>query len=303
VEDILRKLNFNRSFLSDYQGMIGIDKHIEQIQSLLHLDSEDVRIVGIWGMGGIGKTTIASAIYHKLATQFCSNSIILNVQQEIERFGLHYIQRKYVPKLRGENNTSSRLRFSYDPRFKWTKSLLVLDDINNSDQLTNLIGMRINFEPGSRIIVTSRDMQVLKNVDADEIYEVKGMNFRESLQLFCLNAFKQNYPVEDYAGLTEKILYYAKGVPLALKVLGFLLCSRTKEAWESQLKKMDKLPEKDIFKVLKLSYKCLDEEQKDIFLDIACFYIGHLESIVVQTLNSRGFSKTEALYLFQKVEL
>jgi hypothetical protein len=56
VKDILRKLQLNCSFLSDYQGMIGIDKHIEQIQSLLHIDSEEVRIVGIWGMGNISKT-------------------------------------------------------------------------------------------------------------------------------------------------------------------------------------------------------------------------------------------------------
>ncbi|GAU12880.1 hypothetical protein TSUD_73670 [Trifolium subterraneum] len=280
VKDILRKLQLNCSFLSDYQGMIGIDKHIEQIQSLLHIESEEVRIVGIWGMGGIGKTTIATAIYKKLAPQFSSSSIILNVQQEMERFGLHHIRRKYISELVGENNTFSGSSLS----------LIVFDDVNNSSQLKDLIGTRNNFGPGSRVIVTSRDMQVLKNVDADGIYEVKEMNFHESLRLFCLNAFKQNYPVDDYADLSEKILNYAKGVPLALKVLGFLLCGRTKEAWESQLQKLDKLPENDIFKVLELSYEGLDEEQKDIFLDIACFYRGDLENVVAQTLDSCGFS-------------
>jgi hypothetical protein len=66
--------------------------------------------------------------------------------------------------------------------------------------------------------------------------------------------------------------------------------TKTKKAWESQLQKLDKLPENDIFKVLKLSYEGLDEEQKDIFLDIACFYRGHLENVVAQTLDSCGFS-------------
>jgi hypothetical protein len=290
AKDILRKLQLNCSIVSDYKGMIGIDKHIEQIQSLLHIESEVVQIVGIWGMGGIGKTTIATAIYKKLATQFSSSSIILNVQQEMERFGLHHVRSKYISELLGDDNRSSGLCFSYDRRLELTRVLLVLDDVNNSAELKDLIGIRCNYAPGSRIIVTSRDMQVLKNVDADGIYEVKEMNFHESLRLFCLNAFKQNYPVEDYADLTEKILNYAKGVPLALKVLGFLLCGRTKEAWESQLRKLDKLPENDIFKVLKLSYEGLDEEQKDIFLDIACFYRGHLENVVAQTLDSCGFS-------------
>jgi hypothetical protein len=290
VEDILKKLKLNFSFVSDYEGMVGIDKHAKEIESLLNVESAGVRIVGIWGMGGIGKTTIASAIYYKLATQFSSSSIILNVQQEIERFGLQNIQNKYLSELLEENNMSSRLSLSNVRRLKRTKALLVLDDVNNSAQLKDLIGMRWNYAPGSRIIVTSRDMQVLKNVDADAIYEVKEMNFHESLRLFCLNAFKQNYPVEDYVDLSEKILNYAKGVPLALKVLGFLLCGRTKEAWESQLQKLDKLPENDIFKVLKLSYEGLDEEQKDIFLDIACFYRGHLENVVAQTLDICGFS-------------
>ncbi|CAJ2676029.1 unnamed protein product [Trifolium pratense] len=290
VKDILRKLNLNFSFVSDNEGMIGIEEHAKQIESLLKVESAGVRIVGVWGMGGIGKTTIATAIYHKLATQFSSSSIILNVQQEIERFGRHNIQNKYLCELLEENNLSSRLSLLNDRRLKQTKALLVLDDVNNSAQLKDLIGMRSNFAPSSRIIVTSRDKQVLNNVGADEIYEVKEMNFHESLRLFCLNAFKQNNPIEDYAGLTDKILNYAKGVPLALKVLGFLLCGRTKEAWESQLQKLDKLPENDIFKVLKLSYEGLDEEQKDIFLDIACFFRGHLVNVVAQTLDICGFS-------------
>lgn len=161
--------------------------------------------------------------------------------------------------------------------------------MNDSDQLEGLIG-RSTFGLGSRIIVTSRDKQVLENANADEIYEVREMDFQDSLQLFCLSAFKQNYPIETYVSLSEKVLNYAKGVPLALKVLGLLLLGRTKKAWESELQKLEKLPDLKTFKVLKLSYDELDDEQKDIFVDIACFYRGHLENVVAQTLDSCGFS-------------
>lgn len=43
--------------------------------------------------------------------------------------------------------------------------------------------------------MSSRDKQVLENANADEIYEVREMDFQDSLQLFCLSAFKQNYPI------------------------------------------------------------------------------------------------------------
>ncbi|XP_045824509.1 disease resistance protein RPV1-like isoform X4 [Trifolium pratense] len=290
AEDILKKLN--RPVSSDYcDAMTGIDMHIEQIQYLLLLESPTVRIIGIWGMGGIGKTTIATAIFEKLATQFSSRSIVLNVQQEIEKYGLDHVKSKYLSKLLGEDITSSEYNFSFDPRLKRMKVLLVFDDVKDSDQLQYLIGTHPNFGEGSRIIVTSRDRQVLENANADEIYQVRGMDYQDSLQLFHSFAFKQNRPLEEtYVSLSKQVLDYAKGVPLALKVLGSLLYGRTKEAWESELQKLKKLPDHKIFSLLKLSYDGLDEEQKDIFLDIACFHRGHSEKHVALTLDSCGFS-------------
>ncbi|GAU19772.1 hypothetical protein TSUD_78980 [Trifolium subterraneum] len=287
VKDIVKKLNHSVTCVSsDYEGMTGIDNHIENIQSLLLLESPNVRIIGIWGMGGIGKTTIANAIFEKFATHFSSRSIVLNVQQEIERAGPDHVKSKYLSKLLGEDISSSE----NNPRLKRTKVLLVFDDVKDSDQLKDLIGTHSNFGQGSRIIVTSRDRQVLENANAHEIYQVREMDDQVSLQLFCLFAFKQNHPKESFVSLTEKVLDYAKGLPLALKVLGSLLYGRTKEAWESELQKLRKLPDLNIFRLLKLSYDGLDEEQKDIFLDIACFHRGQYKKDVTLALDSCGFS-------------
>jgi len=95
---------------------------------------------------------------------------------------------------------------------------------------------------------------------------------------------------KPYVSLSEKVLDYANGVPLALVVLGSLLYGKTKEVWESQLQKLEKLPDDEIFSVLKLSYDGLGSEQKEIFLDIACFYRGYYENFAVQTLDCCGFS-------------
>ncbi|KAL9318299.1 hypothetical protein ACSQ67_014816 [Phaseolus vulgaris] len=287
VEDILRKLNL---YSTSYdQGIIGIEKHIEGIQSLLHPESPDVRIIGIWGMGGIGKSTICDQIYHKLALQFDSSSLVLDVQEKIQRDGVDRIKTKYQSELLKEEK-SPYLSY-YNERLKRKKVLLILDDVTDSAQLQKLIGGSDSFGQGSRIIMTSRDRQVLKNAGADDIYEVKELNFYDSMRLFSLHAFKQKSSEEiAYRELSEKVLRYAKGIPLALQILGSLLYGRTREAWESQLQKLKKGQHLGIFNVLKLSYDGLEEEEKNIFLDIACFYRGRVEIEVAETLGDCGFS-------------
>ncbi|CAJ2662027.1 unnamed protein product [Trifolium pratense] len=93
---------------------------------------------------------------------------------------------------------------------------------------------------------------MLKNANVDETYQVTKMDSQDSLQLFCSFAFKQNNLEEPYVSLSKKVLDYAKGIPLALKVLGKLLQGRQKEEWESQLQKLEKHPNLEIFNLLKL---------------------------------------------------
>ncbi|XP_068471338.1 disease resistance protein RPV1-like isoform X2 [Phaseolus vulgaris] len=289
VEDILRKLN--RYSTSYDQGIIGIEKNIEGIQSLLHLESTDVRIIGICGMGGIGKTTICNQIYQKLAVQFDSSSLVLDVQEKIQRDGIDSIRRKYLSVLLKEEIKKSPDLSYYNERLKRTKAILILDDVTDSAILKKLIGGSGSFGQGSRIIMTSRDRQVLRNAGADDIYEVKELNFDDSHKLFSLHAFKQKSSAEkSYMDLSEKVLRYAKGIPLALQILGSLLYGRTREAWESELQKLKKGQHLGIFNVLKLSYDGLEEEEKNIFLDIACFYRGHEEIEVAERLDDFGFS-------------
>ena len=61
----------------DFDGLVGIENHITQISSLLSLDSvDDVRMVGIWGPAGIGKTTIARALHRKLSSNFTHSAFM-----------------------------------------------------------------------------------------------------------------------------------------------------------------------------------------------------------------------------------
>ena len=155
--------------------------------------------------------------------------------------------------------------------------LIILDDVDDVDQIKNLLGKCDWFAPGSRIIMTTRNKQlldILRNVSTYDYYdyEVKELDEYEALELFRKHAFPSNILHEDYLELENQVIHYAKGLPLALKVMGVDLCGRTTQEWKETLDCYEKNPHKDIQKVLKRSYEGLNKNEQIIFLDIACFF-------------------------------
>uniref|UniRef100_A0A0R0GJQ9 Uncharacterized protein n=1 Tax=Glycine max TaxID=3847 RepID=A0A0R0GJQ9_SOYBN len=167
------------------------------------------------------------------------------------------------------------------------KVFIVLDDVDTSEQLENLIEDFDFLGLGSRVIVTTRNKQIFSQVD--KIYKVKELSIHHSLKLFCLSVFREKQPKHGYEDLSRSAISYCKGIPLALKVLGASLRSRSKQAWECELRKLQKFPNMEIHNVLKLSYDGLDYSQKEIFLDIACFLRGKQRDHVTSILEAFDF--------------
>ncbi|PON42392.1 TIR-NBS-LRR-like protein [Trema orientale] len=280
VQDTMEKLN-SVSLSDDLNGLIGIDKRIEHVESLLLIESsQDVRIVGIWGMGGMGKTTLAHVIYSRLYYQFEGYCFLENVREQWQKCGRLGLRNKLFAELLGEENQDMVNMLFVKARLCRTKVLIVLDDLDELAQFEDLIGGRNWFSHGSRIIVTTRNKQVLKNIEVDRIYKAEQLEEDEALQLFCLNAFKRNTPSRSYIELSRKVVNYAVGMPLALKVLGSHLYSKNKEEWNSALNKLKVVPNKKIQNILRISYDGLDDKEKDIFLDVACFFKGDRKDFV-----------------------
>ncbi|KAL5540924.1 hypothetical protein UlMin_044900 [Ulmus minor] len=291
VADILKKLNVT-SPAGDFKDLVGIDNRIDQIESLLDFGSLDVRIIGIWGMGGIGKTTLATVVFNRFASQFEGHCFLANVREESKKYGLNHLRNELFSKLLEEDNINMgsiyvRSNF-YMRRLSQKKVFIVLDDVDDPEQLEYLAGDRDWFGPGSKIIITTRDMQVLWN-EVDAIYEVEKLNCDEAIELFHLNAFKRNSPTTDCTELSERVVKYAQGIPLALKVLGSFLRHKRKENWEGELSKLKEVPNVKIQNVLRISYDGLDKVEKRIFLDIACFFKGMARDQVENILNACGF--------------
>ena len=167
-------------------------------------------------------------------------------------------------------------------RFHSKKVLLILDDVDNLKQLKFLAGEHGWFGPGSRIIITSRDQQCLNVHEVDASYEVEALNYKESIQLFCQHAFKQNIPKSDYVDPSNHVVNYVKGLPLALEVLGSFLFNKSGSDWESALQKLKENPNIEVQNVLKISFDGLDKKEQETFLDIACFFKGWNENDVTR---------------------
>ncbi|KAJ9167248.1 hypothetical protein P3X46_021912, partial [Hevea brasiliensis] len=281
---------------------VGIDAHINEILSLLCIEMADVRFIGIWGMGGIGKTTIAEALFSQISNQFDACYFLSNVREDAEKHTLLHLRKTLISQLVEDQDLSIQMLDVLPTialcKLRRKKVFIVLDDVNDSEQLEALAGDHGWFGLGSRVIVTSRDKEVL--VGVDHIYKVEELTYRHSLQLLSVKAFKQEHPPEGFMELAQRDVNYAKGVPLALKVLGSHLCKRSPKQWDSVLKKLKKNPQSRIYNILKISYDSLEPTEKAIFLDIACFFKGHDKDWVEEILD--GCDLAPSLGIIRLVE-
>ncbi|XP_028768747.1 TMV resistance protein N [Neltuma alba] len=261
---------------SNFAHLVGLQPKVDTLIPLLKIELNHTCFIGIWGMGGIGKTTLARVVYEAIRNKFETSCFLANVREESERNGLVYLQKKLLSSLLLGN---IEINDSYDGveairNFSCNKKvLIVLDDVSHISQLQSLVGDKDWFGHGSKILVTTRDIHLLTAHDQFEKYEMMMLGRDESLNLLCRHAFKRNYPQQGYFELSKKVVDYAGGLPLALQVLGSFLCKRSIPEWRDTLNKLKQNLHKDIFKILRISYDGLDDEEfKAIFLDIACFF-------------------------------
>ena len=235
IEEIVRKIygQLNSIYSNVHKDFVGLDSRVTEIKnSYLGIGLEDVRFIGIWGMGGMGKTTLARVLHQRIHYNYDASSFIGNVREESCKNGLISLQKQLLDDILIESNIRIQdIQWGNNmikDRLCKKKVLIILDDVDQPEQLKALAGKRDWFGKGSRIIITTRDQRLLITHDMTEaeIYKVKKLNDVEALQLFSREVFKKDYPSEDFMKLSQNVIHYADGLPLALKVLGSSLMKR-----------------------------------------------------------------------------
>ncbi|KAH9782147.1 ADP-ribosyl cyclase/cyclic ADP-ribose hydrolase [Citrus sinensis] len=298
IEEIVNVISSKiRSEPEILKELVGMESRLEKLRFLMGTGSNDVRTIGIWGMGGLGKTTLARVVYDLMSHEFDGSSFLADVREKFEKEGSEIsLQKQLLSDLLKLSDYS--IQNVYDginiigSRLQRKKVLLIIDDVADVEQLQRLVGRRDWFGPGSRILITTRDRQLLvaHEVDEEHILDLDVLNNDEALQLFSMKAFKSHQPMGEYVELSKRVLEYAGGLPLALKVLGSFLIGRSADLWRSALERLKKDPSNKIMSILQISFEGLQDSEKKIFLDVACFFKWKNRDYVTKILEGCRFS-------------
>ncbi|GLJ33322.1 hypothetical protein SUGI_0670360 [Cryptomeria japonica] len=302
VEDFERRCLDER--VKDFERRC-LDERVKDFEDKCGLGEgkHNSKVVGIFGMGGSGKTTLAKELFNRKSEDYKRASFLFDVREKSVTGQLHSLQCKLLKDLfddrdlsftsTDEGTTYLKDRLQRSPLLSF---LIVVDDIDHVEQLNALRVMDfLNKSGNSLVIVTTRDVGVLIAAGITVGYNLKGMGRDDGRKLFCWHAFDQPIPHSGYEKVVDSFVDVCGGLPLSLQVLGRHVHGRAHEYWELELIKVRKTLPRDVKQSLRVSFDALDWEEKQIFMDIACFFVEKPKSISTRVWEGSGWNARHAL--------
>ncbi|KAG0598639.1 hypothetical protein M758_12G090000, partial [Ceratodon purpureus] len=258
-------------------------------------DGRQCRNIGHIWHGWNGKTTLAKEVYNQEQLRFKNKCFLKDVKDAKSSTSIMDLQKKMMTDLLGVDV----MKLSGDCA-RWfemiqrQKILLVVDDISETNQFYELIPDLNQLVQGSRVLITSRASDILNNIMVDiphhALYPIPELSLSNSIELFIRCAFRKMTLDDVDISFHKSVNMVSKacgGVPLALEVMGGFLADKLNEpdCWMQVISGLRS--NGDILKSLKISYDGLtNKDDKQMFVDIACFMLGHLRHVALAIWNS-----------------
>ncbi|CAM6056343.1 unnamed protein product [Sphagnum tenellum] len=263
---------------------VALEDKAKAIHNLLQKES----IVALVGMGGIGKTTLSKKVYHLFHNQYEKSSFLEDVKSKhIKDVQKKLLQDLCDRKLHKHEDVDEYLD-EIKQCMKTNKVLVVVDDVditNNLEALQLIIDKHAtNVNCMSKILVNCRNWQILKiYVKESATVNMTFLEEDQARELFMFHAFKHaNCATNDFKNVSKEIIKACGGLPLSLEILGCYLHNiYDLEIWKDALRELkygrDITGGSDnerLWKKFQISFNHLFKKEQDMFLDIACFFIG-----------------------------
>ncbi|KAL8557688.1 hypothetical protein ACS0TY_004961 [Phlomoides rotata] len=286
--------------------VVGIDKDLVKIQEMLCASTPKLQVIPIWGMGGIGKTTLARNAYDsELISYRFDARVWVTVSQD---YVAQNVMSKLVDSINGINEEKSGetielLGEKVCKSLKGKRYLIVLDDVWSTEAWDDLKRIFPDDNSASRIIITTRLEDLASYAtSSSHVYKMHFLNPDESWNLLGQKVFKhENFPLllerlgAEIANELEKIgreiARSGGGLPLAIVLIAGMLSSvsKTQDSWkriEDIL--VSAVAAKDgqfetLFQIIHLSYTYLPHHLRLCFLYMGCFpedYEIHVSKLI-----------------------
>ncbi|KAJ9550089.1 hypothetical protein OSB04_022632 [Centaurea solstitialis] len=242
--------------------------------------NQDVRVVSIVGLGGIGKTTLARVLYnHEKVKEHFELMAWVCVSEEFDVFNISKVIFQAVAGNNQDFADLNLLHVALKEKLSKKRFLVVLDDVWNENYMELELLQRpfVEGAPGSKIIVTTRKTAVASMMKSSQSYNLDVLSEEEALSLFARHALDEDN-FDKYASLKghgEGIVKKCGRLPLALITLGTMLWEKRDdhEKWEEVLNSeiWDLPNENQILPALRLSYYDLPSHLKQLFAYCSLF--------------------------------